>query len=207
MKKHVFLSYCRDNLEEVARLHAELCQAGESVWWDQDILPGQLWKEEIRQAIQTSYAVLLCLSQEAAARTASGIYPEMRDAIEHYRLYAPGSIFLIPVRLSPCPVPALPIDATRTLHDLQYEDLFPDARRVLGLQRLLRALQRVPGRPQSPAQPATAPLQSTAASSAAAAATPAVDPAGPAAGDNRVLRGGGWINVGWFARSAQRDAA
>ena len=47
-KTHVFLSYCRDNKAEVQRLHDELVVAGEPVWWDQDILPGQDWKTEIR---------------------------------------------------------------------------------------------------------------------------------------------------------------
>ena len=33
-----------------------------------------------------------------------------------------------------------------------------------------------------------------------------IDPVGPAEGEQRVLRGGCWIDFGWFARSAQRDA-
>ena len=45
-----------------------------------------------------------------------------------------------------------------------------------------------------------------AAYSAATADAPAVSPIGPAAGDDRVLRGGGWGGDGGFARSAQRHA-
>ena len=82
VKKHVFLSYCRDNVTEVAKLRDALIAAGEQVWWDQDILPGQDWKLAIRQAMKQSYAVILCLSAETEARTASGIYPEAADAID-----------------------------------------------------------------------------------------------------------------------------
>ncbi|MGE3536592.1 MAG: SUMF1/EgtB/PvdO family nonheme iron enzyme [Candidatus Tectimicrobiota bacterium] len=168
MKKHVFLSYCRDNFEAVAQLHADLVAAGEMVWWDQDILPGQMWKDEIRLAMQDSYAVLLCLSQEARARATSGIFPEALDAIGMYRLYQPGSIFLIPVRLSACSIPPIEIDATRNLQDLQYVDLFPAAVRDAALQRIVRALRRTPGHPHrdSPGatvvRPAAAPEDRTA---------------------------------------------
>src|SRR5689334_9700214 len=106
-KKHVFLSYCRDNMDQVARLRGDLSAAGESVWWDQDIQPGQDWKLEIRQAMKDAYAVVLCFSKESQARNRSGIYPEALDAISAYREYAPGSIFLIPVRLSECEIPPL----------------------------------------------------------------------------------------------------
>ncbi len=146
-KKHVFLSYCRDNATEVRRFHDELIAAGEPVWWDQDILPGQDWKLEIRKAMKDAYAVLLCLSKETAERTTSGIYPEALDAIKAYRNYTPGSIFLIPVRLSECDIPMIEIDDTRTLDRLQRVDLFPADQRDAGFQILIRALQAAPNRP------------------------------------------------------------
>ena len=65
--KHVFLSYCRDNKDQVSPLRDALVAAGEPVWWDQEILPGQDWKMEIRKAMRNSYAVILCLSEETAA--------------------------------------------------------------------------------------------------------------------------------------------
>ena len=60
LKKHVFLSYCRDNREEVKHLREDLVRAGERVWWDQDIYPGQDWKFEIRKAMQDELHGGLC---------------------------------------------------------------------------------------------------------------------------------------------------
>jgi hypothetical protein len=144
---HVFLSYCRDNLQDVAALRDELISAGESVWWDQDILPGQDWQLEIRQAMNAAYAFVLCLSTESQARTTSGIYPEAMDAIKAYRQYKPGTVFLIPVRLSQCDIPPIEIDSTRTLDRLQYVDLFPAAKRDDGLTRLKAAIRAAPLHP------------------------------------------------------------
>ncbi len=146
-KKHVFLSYCHDNRSDVARLHDELLAAGEPVWWDQDILPGQDWKHEIRKAMKEAYAVVACFSKETDARLKSGMYPELLDAVQAYREYAPGSVFLIPVRLSNCTIPEIEISDTKTLASLQYVDLFPPSKRSDGLQRLITSLQNAPEHP------------------------------------------------------------
>lgn len=145
--QHVFLSYCYDNREEVARLHDDLIASGENVWWDGDIGGGENWKLAIRRAMKSSYAVVLCFSKESVVRAKSGIYPEIMDAIAVYRQYAPGSIFLIPVRLSECEIPDIEIDAINTLDDLQRIDLFPDDKRIDGLQQLINALRKTPSHP------------------------------------------------------------
>ncbi len=146
-KKHVFLSYCHDNSDEAEQLHNNLIAAGEAVWWDQDILPGQDWKLEIDKAMKHAYAVLLCLSAETESRTTSGIYPEAANAIGALREYAPGNVFLIPVRFSDCEIPMCEIDATRRLDRLQFVDLFPPAKRTANLKKLIDALQSAPHHP------------------------------------------------------------
>jgi hypothetical protein len=146
-KKHVFISYCRDNKAEVARLREELIDTGEAVWWDGEILGGQDWKCEIRRAMKNSYAVVLCLSEELAHRVQSGVYPEVADAIAIYRQQAPGNIFLVPARLSDCTIPDIEIDDTQTLDRLQCIDLFPSANRTAGIQALLKALRASPNHP------------------------------------------------------------
>ena len=144
MAKHVFLSYCHENKPEIAQLRQDLLAAGEAVWWDQDILPGQDWKAAIRQAMKRSSVVVLCLSDETSKRSRSGIYPEALDAIAEFRDHAPGSIFLIPIRLSACEIPPIEIDGTRTLDRLQYVDLFPAGNRSEGLNKLLQAIRASP---------------------------------------------------------------
>jgi internalin A len=146
-KRHVFLSYCHDNMGAVENLRDDLLAAGEEVWWDQDILPGHDWKLSIDQAMKNAYAVVLCLSKEAGMRTTTGIYPEAANAIGALREYAPGDIFLIPVRVSDCAIPPFEIDATRRLDRLQFVDLFPPAKRASNLTRLIAAIQAAPNHP------------------------------------------------------------
>jgi hypothetical protein len=145
--KHVFLSYCHDNKSDVQCLHDDLVAAREAVWWDEDILGGRDWKQAIRQAMKESYAVVLCLSAELEARVQSDAYPEILNAIAAYRQRAPGSIFLIPVKLNACNIPDIEIDDTRPLDRIQTIDLFPPSVRNDGLKRLLMALKATPNRP------------------------------------------------------------
>jgi hypothetical protein len=80
-----------------------------------------------------SYTFVLYLSEECQKRIASGIYPEVLDAIAEYRECKPGSAFIIPVRLSDCEIPGIEIDGSRTLNRLHYIDLFPASERADGL--------------------------------------------------------------------------
>ena len=145
--RHVFVSYCHDNRDDVARLVEDLNRAGESVWWDEDILGGRDWKEAIREAMKNAYAVVLCMSSELEERYRSGVYPELRDAITTFRQYGPGEPYIFPVRLAECAVPAIEIDDTRTLERIQYIDLFPESKRGTGLRKLLESLAAAPGHP------------------------------------------------------------
>ncbi|HWS85735.1 MAG TPA: toll/interleukin-1 receptor domain-containing protein [Pyrinomonadaceae bacterium] len=145
--KHVFLSYFHGDRASISKLRDDLKNAGEEVWWDQDILPGQDWELTIEQALRESYAILICLSKKALAQVESGIYPEARTAIEAYKRYKPGSIFLIPVRLNKCDIPPIKIDGSQRLDVLQYADLFPASKRVDGLKRLIEAIRKSSNHP------------------------------------------------------------
>jgi TIR domain len=146
-RKHIFLSYIRENAPEVLRLRSDLVAAGEEVWWDQDIIAGQDWRLDVTKAMRSAYAVLVCLSGQTAARITSGQYPELRDAIDAYRQYPPGSIFLIPVRLSDCEIPTISIDGTQMLDGLQYVDLWPSSSWGAGVAKLITAVRGAPHHP------------------------------------------------------------
>ncbi len=105
------------------------------------------WKLEIHVAMTKAYAVVLCLSEESAARATAGIYPEAADAIGAYREFAPGGVFLIPVRLSECEIPAIEIDGTRRFDRIQCVDLFPASQRKAGLAKLIAAIRAAPNHP------------------------------------------------------------
>ena len=145
VKKHVFISYCHDNKDEVARLVADLKNAGELVWWDADILVGRDWKEAIREAMRNASAVVVCLSPKLTERYRSGVYPEVRDAIATFRQYGPGQSYIFPVRLAECQVPSIEIDDTRTLERIQHIDLFPESKRNAALRKLIASLTAAPG--------------------------------------------------------------
>jgi hypothetical protein len=142
-QKHAFLSYCRDNQADAKSLHDELLVAGFNIWLDsKNLIGGAQWKREIRNAIKESFAVIACFSEEVERRDRSGMFPELRDAIEEYRSVTPGTVYLIPVRFSECSIPDVSIDSTTTLNDLQYIDLFPATKKRDGLRRLCESLKR-----------------------------------------------------------------
>lgn len=147
-RQHVFLSYAPENRPEVAQLRKELMDAGEKVWWDNDILPGQDRNFAIHEAIREAYAFVLCLSAQLENQVQSGVYPEVRAAIAEYRKYGPGSIYLLPVRLSASRIPPIAIDDTLNLDGLQHIDLFPATERAAYVQNLIRAIQKAPRYPR-----------------------------------------------------------
>jgi hypothetical protein len=54
-----FISYVRENSDVVDRLADDLRAHGIKVWVDRDdIMPGQYWKDAIREAIQKGHILL-----------------------------------------------------------------------------------------------------------------------------------------------------
>jgi len=143
----IFISYCHDNTDKATRLHADLVSQGEQVWWDKDVLPGQNWKHEIKNAMRSSCAIILCFSKQTEARSQSGLYPEARDALEMYRAFSPGVSFIFPIRFCDCTIPQFEIDGTTSLEHIQRIDLFPTSKWDERIQLLIKALRRAPNHP------------------------------------------------------------
>jgi len=137
----VFLSYSHADREVVEPFRRDLISRGLDVWWDRLILPGQDWEHEIKLAIEKSTAVIICFSKRIETTNRSGVFPEVLKALEIYRQFQPGRIFLIPVRLNDCEIPRFKIDGVRDLQSLQFQDLFPPDHRIQAITNILKAIR------------------------------------------------------------------
>jgi hypothetical protein len=109
-----------------------LSACGLNPWLDEkNLLPGQLWKSEITQAIRESDCVLVCLSQTAVTKTGY-IHKEIREALDRADEQPPGRIFLIPLRFEQC-------DVSERFREIHWVDYFePD-----GYERLILAIAQI----------------------------------------------------------------
>jgi hypothetical protein len=65
-KAQIFLSYAREDEAAVTGLYQTLSKAGFKPWLDiKDVLPGERWELAIKQALQKSELILLCLSKKS----------------------------------------------------------------------------------------------------------------------------------------------
>ncbi len=96
-----------------------MASEGHSVWIDRKkLLPGQDWKTEIEQAIQSSDIFIACLSTHSVDKVGF-VQTELRRALEVADLMPERKIFIILVRLDECQVPT----KLRKLHWINYFDV------------------------------------------------------------------------------------
>jgi len=119
-KPRVFIAYVDEDLENVLRLYRALAAKGFLPWLDKKkLLPGQNWPRAIETAIQLSDYFIGCFSRRAVCKR--GVFhSELRFALESAARVPLDEIFVIPVRLEECTVPA------RISSQIQYVDFFPD---------------------------------------------------------------------------------
>lgn len=134
--RHVFIAYCRENMDAVDRLCENLISRGIKVWLDQNALePGMQWKPAIQQAIQHGDFFIACFSTEVNARNQTYMSEELKVAIEELHRRPVDRVWFIPVKLNECEIPDIDIGGGETLRDLQYVDLHKNW--DVGIQRLL----------------------------------------------------------------------
>ena len=138
MAARIFLAHAREDKAQVRKLYADLKTRGFDPWLDEeDLLPGEMWKEEIPKAIRQADVFLACLSSRAVGKVGY-VHNEFRLALSLFGERPPGSIFLIPVRLDECEVPDLQIpDRGLSLRDIQWVDQWQEG----GFDRLVRAIE------------------------------------------------------------------
>ncbi|MGC1375142.1 MAG: toll/interleukin-1 receptor domain-containing protein [Anaerolineales bacterium] len=113
----IFLSYAHADFVSVGKLYDYLHEKGFDVWFDKkSLMPGQDWQLEIKRGLDYSDVVIICLSQAAVSKEGF-VQKEIKFALERALKMPEERIFLIPVRLQDCEVPA-------HLSRYQWQDLF-----------------------------------------------------------------------------------
>jgi len=139
--KKVFVSYVRENSDEVDRICKKFKEEGISYWIDrEDIEPGKLWKTAIRDAISNGAYFLACFSKEYAAKSMTHMNEEILEAIDILRKKPFNSGWFIPIKLSECEIPAFDIGAGNTLHDIHHLKFYEDW--DLEIERLVDMIKR-----------------------------------------------------------------
>jgi len=113
----IFLSYAREDEEEVEELYQKLSVAGFKPWMGKkDVVPGEKWPSAIRRAIRDSDFFLVCLSANSVKKR-GWVQREMKQALDLWQEKLEDDIYLIPVRLEDC-------EAPESLREFQWVNLF-----------------------------------------------------------------------------------
>jgi hypothetical protein len=114
---NVFVSYAKEDRDRAIKYFDLLAKEGTSPWMDiKRLLPGQNWEAEIERAFSDANVVVLLLSKRSVSKRGF-VQREANEAIERLRYRQPTDIYVIPLLLEPCEVPA------HIAGRLQYVDL------------------------------------------------------------------------------------
>ena len=136
---HAFISYVRENSDEVDRLRLALEAAGVRCWIDrEDLAVGDRWKDAIRKAIHSGSYFIACFSREFHSKDKSYMHEELTVAIDELRQRSTEASWFIPVLLNDSPVPGRSIGGGESLASFQFIRLYEDW--DLGMSRLVKVL-------------------------------------------------------------------
>jgi hypothetical protein len=130
----VFIAYGAQDLPHAQKLYEALTQAGMKPWLDkQELLPGQNWPRAVARAIERADYFVACFSRHSINKRGQ-FQSELRFALDCASRLPLDAVYLIPVRLDDCRLPA------RITQEIQYVDLFPNWEQ--GVQRVVRTMQK-----------------------------------------------------------------
>ena len=102
----VFLCHSSADKAAVRRLSRLLAEGGAAPWLDEEqLIPGHDWQRAISSAVESSDVALVCLSRDAVIREGY-LRDEIAFALTVAERRPEGEIFLVPLLLEPCDVPA-----------------------------------------------------------------------------------------------------
>jgi hypothetical protein len=113
----IFLSYAKEDKDEVEKIYENLKQAGHQPWMDEKDIPfGTPWKDVIEETIDNADFFMVLLSKKSVDK--EGFFQaEIKSALEVNKRKPQNSAYIIPVLLENCKVP-------RKLDDRQWARLF-----------------------------------------------------------------------------------
>jgi hypothetical protein len=133
-KLRIFIAYALEDRVHAERLFDALNARNFAAWLDRrKLLPGQDWPHRIEDAIESSDFFIACFSARSV-RKRGCFQSELRLGLDCANRVPLDEVFLIPVRLDNCYVPA------RIQRETQYVDLFPDWEP--GFERVLRIIRQ-----------------------------------------------------------------
>ena len=136
-----FLSYVTENRDSIEHLDKDLTDYGIDVVTNyQYVSGGDNWKNRIRNLIYESGYFIACFSKEFNEREESVAYRELDYAIERASDFPPNRKWIIPVRINECTIPNREIRPGVMLTDLNWTDLFPNAKWDDGVKGIVKAL-------------------------------------------------------------------
>jgi cold shock CspA family protein len=101
----VFLCHSKQDKKVVRDLFYRLRAEDIDPWFDEEcLLPGQEWEYEIRKAVASSDAVIVCVSKVSINKTGY-VQKEIKHALDIADMQPQGTIYLIPLRLDECEMP------------------------------------------------------------------------------------------------------
>lgn len=133
-KLRVFLCHASQDKPAVRELYQKLiAESWIEPWLDEEkLLPGQNWNLEIEKAVESSDAVIVCISSTSIAKEGY-VQKEIRQVLKVAMEKLEGAIFVLPVKLDDCDLP-------RQLKDWQAVDYFPVFRQAAAYEKLKAAL-------------------------------------------------------------------
>ena len=146
----IFLAHANEDKPQVRKLYQQLQTAGYRPWLDEmNLLPGQLWREEIPKALKKSDFFVACLSRQSIAKQGY-VQREFRQALNQYADRPSGSIYLIPLKFDDCEIPDLRQEEYGVkLRDFQWLNFWQEN----GFERLVQAIEWQRGQQQATAKP------------------------------------------------------
>jgi TIR domain len=134
-KLRVFLCHASQDKPVVRDLNQRLkSETWIDPWLDEEkLLPGQDWNLEIEKAVESSDAVIVCLSSTSVAKEGY-VQKELRQVLNIALEKLEGAIFVLPVRLDDCPLP-------RQLKDKQALNYFPASQQAAAYDKLKTSLK------------------------------------------------------------------